>query len=451
MPEQNHPQITVRVDRERVDGRRSSFAHVVVDVHMPVAESDPSIPTTPLNLGLVIDASGSMAAGETSAGHDERFGRSRLEAAKQAAAAVVDQLADRDVVSVVSFSSDTLTHLAPLELDSAGRASALAAIGTLSPRGCTNLCAGWLKGAEHVARHAESRAAVRNRILLLSDGYANDGVTDPDSLASTANELRSRGISTSTVGIGLDYSTEQMEVLAEHGGGMMHHAEVAEDIVAVILAELRDMQDAALENVEVSLKRAGGVHAARISTLGLPGLERDGAIVAALGSMVGGATRRVVFRVDLAMTAAAGEIPFTVSVSCSAGGAPRTTRERSLNLGVALQIASALDGEAARLAASAWLDHVTRKSVRLNQELDYEGIGAWLNREIDSFVAYCGDVPACHALIARMRKLARRAVQPMPEVLYREISLSALKHLHCADDMRVKQPVRDIESLLDVD
>ena len=78
------------------------------------------------------------------------------------------------------------------------------------------------KGSEHVARHMAQHPGTRNRVLVLSDGHANRGVTEPDLLADTAVGLRNRGIFTSTVGIGLDYSTAQLEVLAEHGGGMMH-------------------------------------------------------------------------------------------------------------------------------------------------------------------------------------------------------------------------------------
>jgi Ca-activated chloride channel family protein len=161
---------------------------------------------------VVIDASGSM---------DGR----PLACAVEAAHGVVQHLSYADRLSIVSFASETQVHLASTVMDAAGRDRAQAALACISARDCTDLGAGWLLGAECVARDMAERSGCQNRVLLLSDGHANSGITDPEVLAEHARELRLRGLFTSTIGIGDGYSPEQIQTIANHGGGRMHDAE----------------------------------------------------------------------------------------------------------------------------------------------------------------------------------------------------------------------------------
>ena len=70
----------------------------------------------------------------------------------------------------------------------------------IEPRNSTDLHAGWLTGCEQVAAGLQAEGV--NRVLLLTDGLANRGVTDPDELARLAYDLRRRGVATSTFGVG---------------------------------------------------------------------------------------------------------------------------------------------------------------------------------------------------------------------------------------------------------
>ena len=82
-----------------------------------------------------------------------------------------------------------------------------------------------MAGAEQVALHKEEHPEGIHRLLILTDGQANDGLVDPQELSEVAANLRMRGISTSAVGIGQDYSTHQIEPIADQGGGMLHHTQ----------------------------------------------------------------------------------------------------------------------------------------------------------------------------------------------------------------------------------
>ena len=110
-----------------------------------------------------------------------------------------------------------------------------------------------MEGAEQVALQQENRADQINRLLILTDGHANRGITDPAELAEIAANLRERGIFTSAVGIGENYSTEQIEPLSEYGGGMLHHANNPSDIIEIVLSEITDMKASVIEDLRINV------------------------------------------------------------------------------------------------------------------------------------------------------------------------------------------------------
>ncbi|MGH9547832.1 MAG: vWA domain-containing protein, partial [Terriglobales bacterium] len=124
----------------------------------------------PLNLAIVIDVSDSM-------------GGKPLNAAKQAAVGVVNALGDDDRLSLVSFADDEVLHFEALAMNNNGKKKAVREIERLSVRGNTNLSAGWLGGSRCVAKAMQDNPSYRNHVLVLSDGFANLGIINPESLA----------------------------------------------------------------------------------------------------------------------------------------------------------------------------------------------------------------------------------------------------------------------------
>jgi Ca-activated chloride channel family protein len=102
------------------------------------------------------------------------------------------------------------------------------AIDSVHSRGWTNLHGGWLKGAELMA--AVTRADTVTRILLLSDGQANKGVTDVDIIAKQCTELASVGVTTSTYGLGRNFNEDLMIRMANAGRGNSYYGETATDL-----------------------------------------------------------------------------------------------------------------------------------------------------------------------------------------------------------------------------
>ena len=163
---------------------------------------------TPLNVTLVLDASGSMSDGN------------RVAIAREAAESIRRSLGSRDRIGVVQFTTDvihdlTVEHTAPD--DRAVRSS----IERLIPNNSTNVQAGLDLGVR-LAEHARlERPDAYNYIILMSDGVANVNATDPFAILESAyDEDASNPLRLITIGVGIEnYNDYLLEQLAQHGNG----------------------------------------------------------------------------------------------------------------------------------------------------------------------------------------------------------------------------------------
>ncbi|MFN2317928.1 MAG: VWA domain-containing protein [Gemmatimonadales bacterium] len=179
----------------------------------------------PLDLAIVLDRSGSMAG-------------AKIRLACQAARQAVKTLGPQDYVALVTYDSEVTREVAGARLDAEHRRRLLDAIDRISTGDMTNLSGGWLTGCEEVGRSAREDAVAR--VLLLSDGLANRGMTDRDELAHHAGELRARGVVTSCIGVGNDFDERLMEGMARAGGGNFYYLEQPEQIPDYLMTELGD-------------------------------------------------------------------------------------------------------------------------------------------------------------------------------------------------------------------
>src|SRR5262249_31303979 len=141
---------------------------VLITFHAEAPEG-PKPPRRPLNLSVVIDRSGSMAGAP-------------IKQAIKAAEALVERLGPDDILSRVGYDDAVWTVVEPEPVRD--KDSIRQRIRKVTAAGATNLSAGWLKGCEYVL--ARRSGAMINRVLLLTDGLANKGVTKSDVLIKTA-------------------------------------------------------------------------------------------------------------------------------------------------------------------------------------------------------------------------------------------------------------------------
>lgn len=197
----------------------------------------------PINIAIVLDRSGSMGGG-------------KLEAARDAAVFLVERLAPDDTVSVVAFDDtvETVAHPAA----GAGQGGVTGAIRKIETGGSTNLSGGWLRGRE-LAATAKREGAV-NRVLLLTDGHANAGITDPSLLRGLASGAKQEGITTSTIGFGSGYDEVLLRGMADAGGGNTWYIERPDQASGIFEEEIEGLLSLSAQNVAVEIRPSAAVH-----------------------------------------------------------------------------------------------------------------------------------------------------------------------------------------------
>jgi Ca-activated chloride channel family protein len=176
----------------------------------------------------------------------------KLKEAKRCAIDLLNRLQDSDQVSVIIY-DDVVDVL--LETMSAQIAKTLLPIRlqTLEPRGMTDLHGGWLSGAQSLAPIVSRERSMMSRVILLSDGQANKGVTSTEAICMHVRELASAGVTTSTVGIGFDFNEELMTAIATAGQGNSWYGQRAEDLAESFDAEMGFWANLAWQDVRVKL------------------------------------------------------------------------------------------------------------------------------------------------------------------------------------------------------
>jgi len=215
--------------------------HVAVTIQMP----DLGATTRPpLSLAIVIDRSGSME-GEP------------LANAKAAAARLVDQLAPTDAFTVVTYSSSDEVVVPMARATQGAKAAARDAINRIWDDGNTCISCGIERGAAQL-QESPLAGGVR-RMVLISDGQANTGLYDRGELASLATDTAARGISISTVGVGLEFDEVTMMRLADVGHGNYYFVEDTANLAAMFSRELAGLATTVAADARLVIEPASGV------------------------------------------------------------------------------------------------------------------------------------------------------------------------------------------------
>jgi Ca-activated chloride channel family protein len=192
----------------------------------------------PLNISLVIDRSGSMS-GE------------KLDNVKKAVEFVIQNLNPTDYLSIVQYDNqvEVLSQTAAVR----DKADLLRKVATIRPGGSTNLSGGLLEGYNQVK--INRREGYVNRVLILTDGLANAGITEPSRLHEIAQrQFRENGIGLSTFGVGADFNEELIMQLAEHGGANYYFIETADQIPQLFAKELQGLLSVVAQNTKLNIE-----------------------------------------------------------------------------------------------------------------------------------------------------------------------------------------------------
>jgi Ca-activated chloride channel family protein len=262
---------TVLLDHEPVaDGGWMVHALLRIEGQAPANRE-----RTPLNLSLVLDRSGSMA-GE------------KLDAATRAAAMLVRRLSPEDTLSVVAFDDEVRVVAPPATGDEQESLPDL--IRSIADGGSTNLSGGWLRGRDLVA--ANFRDGRVNRVVLLTDGQANVGLTEPTQLAGLCATAAGRGVSTTTIGFGAGFDEALLTAMADAGRGATYYIEQADQASGVFEEELEGLLSIAAQNVRVTVEPGAGVGSVQVLH-DYPSLADGGTLTLEVGDLYAREPRRI--------------------------------------------------------------------------------------------------------------------------------------------------------------
>ena len=221
----------------------SSSGETFLGVWVDAPTAKPRV-RAPVDIGLVIDTSGSMEG-------------AKIAAARAAAKTIVQSLADGDIVSVDIFSNSALTLVAPTVLDARTRARVLSTISELGAMGGTNMFEGLTLAEAHVAQ-APATHVVR-RVVMISDGIANVGPSSPEALGLLAERGLRSGAQVTSLGVGSDYDEHTLNAITVKTNGHIFHLSDPREMVSIIQREVDLLGSAIGSGAFVEVVPAPGV------------------------------------------------------------------------------------------------------------------------------------------------------------------------------------------------
>lgn len=164
---------------------------------------------------------------------------SKLDRVKSAAINAIQQLSADDRFGVVSFDSYVSTVVESTLATPQAKADAIASITALKTGSSTALHAGWKGAAEMVCKNLDAKMV--NRVLLLTDGEATDGIKDTQTLSKHASTMAEHGVTTSTFGVGDQYNETLLQKMAESGDGRYYYLEGDSNFERLFAEEFQGM------------------------------------------------------------------------------------------------------------------------------------------------------------------------------------------------------------------
>lgn len=192
----------------------------------------------PINVGLVIDKSGSMK--------DD----AKLVKMKKALIQFVEKLRTDDYISLIVYDTESYVLLSARKVGN--KEQIKKAIYSIQADGNTNLNGGMVMGFEEIMKYYEPSRS--NRLILLTDGIANVGEVNQSNIIQNALKFNEKGISLSTVGIGKDVQIDLLKILARKGNGKSYFVDKIDEIETVFQHEIQSLLCPLAKNIVLSLE-----------------------------------------------------------------------------------------------------------------------------------------------------------------------------------------------------
>ncbi|MDJ0828325.1 MAG: VWA domain-containing protein [Desulfobacterales bacterium] len=265
-----------QLTQDKVLQNSDGTVHLALTLQADEYISDDAVDTPNIDMVMVLDRSGSMK------------GR-KLSDAKQAIRKLAANLTDKDRLALVAYSEGVQTFFNLMPMTTSNHQRLLDLIGGLPASGGTNLSAGLDRGLKLLLKDRNTERP--GRVVLVSDGLANRGITGPQALATMATVAQEADFAVSTVGVGTDFNEQLMSLIADSGGGYYYYLENPADFATAFQNELYASQTSVATALELRIPLPQGVSV--VGAAGYPVTMQDGYAVFHPGALKSGQTRKL--------------------------------------------------------------------------------------------------------------------------------------------------------------
>ena len=245
-------------------------------LHAGHPETEERPPVRSVDMVIVLDRSGSMQ------------GRKLMDA-RQAVNKLLSNLSANDRFALVTYSEGVQTVSGLVNVTDSNRAKLFSLVNGVRAGGGTNLSAGLQAGINILAAPLRSENAAR--VILISDGLANRGLTDINSLTGIASTAVENEFAVSTVGVGTDFNEQLMTAIADHGTGNYYYLENPAAFAEVFQQEFYRTRTASITGLKIQIPVDTGI--TLLNAAGYPVSIHNGKAFFYPGNLRPGQTRRI--------------------------------------------------------------------------------------------------------------------------------------------------------------
>ena len=229
-----------------------------------------------VDMVIVLDRSGSMK------------GR-KIEDARRAVLELLSSLSAEDRFALITYSDGVHIAAGLSNVTDANRARIASAVYSIRAGGGTNLGAGLQAGIDTLISH--SRHANAAKVILISDGLANKGLTDVIALSNIAAAAVENEFAVSTVGVGIEFNEHLMTTIADRGTGSYYYLENPAAFAEIFQKEFYNSQTAAVTAVKIQIPKNSEITLS--DAAGYPIVNQNDHLVFYPGNLRSGQTRNL--------------------------------------------------------------------------------------------------------------------------------------------------------------
>lgn len=198
----------------------------------------------PTDFVVVLDRSGSMSE------------KNKMDYAHKAIESLLTQMKSNDRFTLVTFDNIVETPVTQQFVGKGAVAKIMTAVSDVTPRGGTNLADGLMEGVKFLKSSTIDGNRVK-RLIMISDGNANIGITNPVEIGQMAKNLASGEFAISTIGVGVDFNEQIMANIADYGMGNYHFLDKISEMDKILAGEFFGASQVVAQNLEVQLNLTG--------------------------------------------------------------------------------------------------------------------------------------------------------------------------------------------------